>query len=200
MQKRAKDVQVYLDKNFPLKKNEIKTGLKYLKNNNFTLLIAILLSANTSDKQVNKVSLELFRKANTPGKMINLGKTKIKSIISSIGLSNRKSGYIVQLSRMLIEDYNGRVPRDKKELLKLPGVGNKIAGVYSINSGGEKDLPVDTHVKKCAIAWKLTKHKTPAKISEDLKKLFPRKRWSKIRYQMIFASRAGKCRSDFYEN
>ena len=166
MQKRAKNVQAYLDKNFPLKKNEIKTGLKYLKNNNFTLLIAILLSASTSDKQVNKVSSELFRKASTPRKMINLGKTRIKSIINPIGLADRKSGYIVRLSKMLIKDYGGRVPQDKKELIKLPGVGNKIAGVYSINSGGENDLPVDTHVKRCAIAWKLTKNKNPTKISE----------------------------------
>lgn len=193
MQKRAKEVQKYLDKEFPLKPNEVKTDLYYLKKSKYTLLIAILLSANTSDKQVNNVTPILFKLADSPIKMIRLGKSKIRNIIKSIGLSDKKASYIIDLSKILIKEYNGRVPKDKKELIKLPGIGNKIAGVFLINAGGNADLPVDTHVKRCAIKWKLTKETNPTKISEDLKRLFPKRNWAKIHYQMINAGRAKKC-------
>lgn len=193
MQKRAEKLQKFLDKEFPLKPNEVKTDLYYLKKYKYTLLIAILLSANTSDKQVNKITPTLFKLANTPNKMLKLGKSKIRNIIKPIGLAEKKSTYIINLSKTLIKDYNNKVPNDKKELIKLPGVGNKIAGVFLINSGGSADLPVDTHVKKCAIKWRLTKETNPTKISEDLKKLFPKRKWVKIRYQMINASRAKMC-------
>jgi len=193
MQKRVYEVRKFLNKNFPLKKSEIKTDLYYLKGNNFTLLIAILLSSNTTVKQVNTVTRELFKKANTARKMITLGKSKIRSIIRCIGIADRKSTYIIKLSKMLIKDYQGKIPKEKKELVKLPGIGNKISGVFLINAGGEPDLPVDTHVKRCAISWKLTKETNPTKISNDLKKLFPKKDWAKIHYQMIAAGRAGLC-------
>jgi len=125
--------------------------------------------------------------------MIKLGKAKIKSIIRCIGIADRKSTYIIKLSKMLIKDYQGKVPKKKRELVKLSGVGNKIAGVFLINAGGEPDFAVDTHVKRCAIKWKLTKETNPTKISDDLKKLFPKKDWAKIHYQMIAAGRAGLC-------
>ena len=193
MQQKGRKIQKFLNKEFPLKK--IGTGLKYPKNNKFTLLIAILLSANTTDKQVNIVTKDLFKRANNPNKMLNLGRANIYNIIKPIGIANRKSEYIIKLSKMLIKEYNSKVPSDKKELMKLPGVGNKVAGVFLINqsSKGQTDLPVDTHVKRCAIKWKLTKEKNPTKISEDLKKIFPKKDWAKIHYQMILAGRAKLC-------
>lgn len=193
MQRRILNIQKFLDKEFPLKPNEVKTGLYYIKRSKYTLLIAILLSANTSDKQVNKVTPILFKLADTPNKMIKLGKHKIRNIIKPIGLSNKKSEYIVNLSKILIKEYNNKVPKTKKELIKLPGIGNKIAGVFLINSGSTFDLPVDIHVKRCAIKWGLTKETNPTKISEDLKKLFPKQNWAKIHYQMINASRARVC-------
>ncbi len=193
MQKKVAKVQRFLNKKFPLKKNEVKTGLFYPKGNRYALLIAILLSSASSDKQVNTATPELFQRANTPRKMMRLGKQKIFSIIRCIGIADRKSDYIIKLSKMLIKDYQGKVPKCKKELVKLPGIGNKVAGVFLINTGGDHDLPVDTHVKKCAIKWKLTKNTNPTKISNDLKKLFPERNWAKIHYQMIAASRAGYC-------
>ena len=192
--KSAAEVKRFLDKNFPLKTTEIKTGLKYPKKNKFALLVAVILSSNTTDKQVNNVTKELFKYANKSKAMLKLGRSKIRSIIMSAGLAERKSKYIISLSKELISKYNGRVPMNKKDLLKLPGVGNKVAGVFLINAGGEPDFPVDTHVKKCAIKWKLTKETNAIKISLDLKKLFNKKDWAKIHYQMIHASRSGTCK------
>jgi endonuclease III len=191
MDEKAKKIQVYLNNTFPIE--NAKTDLVYPKNNKFALLIVILLSANTTDKQVNKVSPLLFKKANNPDKMLKLGISQIRNIIKSVGLASKKSEYIIKLSRILVKKYNSKIPETKNELVKLPGVGNKIAGVYLINATGLADFPVDTHIRRCAIAWGLTKNKDPTKISEDLKKIFPKTHWVKIRYQMIMAGRARVC-------
>lgn len=179
--------QKMMNKKYPIKNKDIKTKLYYLENNNYTLLIAIILSCNTSDNLVNKVTPILFKKANTPTKMIQLGIEKIKSIISPIGLANKKAKYIYDTSCIIMK--RSKIPTTKKELIKLPGVGNKVAGVYLINIKGSVDFPVDRHVKRIALKYKLTKHKDPNKISEDLKEIFPKRNWKKLHYQMIEASR-----------
>ena len=183
---KSKCIQNYLNKNFPLKKKEIKTFLIYPKNNKYALLVSLIISASSHDEQVNKVTNILFQRADNPFKMIKLGKNKINKIIKSVGLSNKKSEYIIKMSRMIIDI---GFPKNKKDLLKLPGVGNKIAGVFLINTNINTDFPVDTHVKQFAIRHKLTKNKNPTKISEDLKRIFPERNWAKLHYQMILENR-----------
>lgn len=178
----------HLNKHFPLTKNEIRTKLTYPAKNKYTLLVALILSASTTDKQVNNVTNILFKRANTPLKMIKLGQKEIEKIIKSAGLHKKKASYIIKMSHILLD--RGQMPKLKKDLIKLPGVGNKIAGVFIINSDSkETDFPVDTHVKQFAIRHKLTKHTAPSKISEDLKKKFPEKYWAKLHYQMIAENR-----------
>ena len=125
--------------------------------------------------------------------MIKLGKQNIYKIIKKVGLSKKKSSYIFELSKIITE--KSKFPITKEELIKLPGVGNKIAGVFIINAKlfdkniKEFDFPVDTHIKQFALKHKLTKNKNPNKVSEDLKQLFPQKKWAKLHYQMIAANR-----------
>ena len=196
MEKNIKNILSFLNKNFPLIKNQIKTDLYYPKKNKYALLIALILSANTTDKQVNNVTPELFSIADNPFNMIKLGKQNIYKIIKKVGLSKKKSLYIFELSKIIIN--KSKFPITKEELIKLPGVGNKIAGVFIINAKlfdkniKEFDFPVDTHIKQFALRHKLTKNKNPNKISEDLKKLFPQKKWAKLHYQMIIANRSYK--------
>ena len=196
MEKNVKKTLIYLDKNFPLKKNQIKTELYYPNKNKYALLIALVLSANTTDKQVNSVTPTLFSKADNPFNMIKLGKQNIYKIIKKVGLSKKKSSYIFELSKIIIE--KSKIPLTKEKLIELPGVGNKIAGVFIINAKlfdkniKEFDFPVDTHVKQFALRHKLTKNKNPNKISEDLKQLFQQKKWAKLHYQMIAANRSYK--------
>ena len=196
MEKNVKKTLIYLDKNFPLKKNQIKTELYYPNKNKYALLIALVLSANTTDKQVNSVTPTLFSKADNPFNMIKLGKQNIYKIIKKVGLSKKKSSYIFELSKIIIE--KSKIPLTKEKLIELPGVGNKIAGVFIINARlfdkniKEFDFPVDTHVKQFALRYKLTKNKNPNKISEDLKKLFSKEKWAKLHYQMIIANRSYK--------
>jgi len=204
---RANRVIVYLNKYFPLKKNQIKTKLKYPKKNKYALLVALIISANTTDKQVNKVTSKLFKKASDPYSMINIGEKKISQIIKSAGMAKKKASYIYKMSKQLVDSefkfshkrmedlLYEQMPILKKNLVLLSGVGNKIAGVYIINARlfdkniKENDFPVDTHVKQFAIKFGLTKNKDPTKISRDLKKLFPPTMWAKLHYQMIAANR-----------
>ncbi len=188
-------IVTYLDKYFPLKKNQIKTKLKYPKKNKYALLVALIISANTTDEQVNKVTNELFNKAKNPRNMIKIGENKIAHIIKSAGMAKKKASYIYKMSKQLVDK---QMPVLKKNLMLLSGVGNKIAGVYIINAKlfdknvKENDFPVDTHVKQFAIKYKLTKNKDPAKISQDLKNIFPATIWAKLHYQMIAAGRSKK--------
>ena len=122
----------YLNGKFPLKKDEIRTELIYPYKNKFALLIAILLSASSSDKQVNKITGKLFKKAPTPEAMIKLGKKRIYKIIKSVGIGERKSEYIYRLSKEI--DRIGHIPSTRNELIKLPGIGNKSSAVYLINA------------------------------------------------------------------
>ena len=160
----------YLNGKFPLKKKEIKTELQYPKENKFALLVAILLSASSSDKQVNKATKELFKQAYTPKNMVKLGKNKIYDIIKSVGIGKRKAHYIYDLSKEIIKLKH--IPNSLIELVKLPGIGNKTAGVYLINARlfdkniKEVYFPVDTHVKQFAIRHNLTTETNPYKIQK----------------------------------
>ena len=155
----------------------------------YTLLIAVLLSAQCTDERVNQVTPALFKKANTPQKMIKLSVDEIKEIIRPCGLSPRKSKAIWDLSHILINEHNGEVPESFEELEKLPGVGHKTASVVMSQAFGHPAFPVDTHIHRLAQNWKLTSGKNVEQTEKDLKRLFPEKSWNKLHLQIIFYGR-----------
>ncbi len=155
----------------------------------YTLLIAVLLSAQCTDERVNKITPLLFAKADNPFDMIKLSVDEIKSIIRPCGLSPRKSQAIYDLSNILIEKYNGVVP-DKIELLEeLPGVGHKTASVVMAQAFGVPAFPVDTHIHRLMYRWNLTNGKNVTQTEKDAKRLFPRELWNKLHLQIIFYGR-----------
>ncbi len=155
----------------------------------YTLLIAVLLSAQCTDLRVNQITPLLFAKASTPQQMILLKPEEIQEIIRPCGLSTAKSKAIWQLSHDLIERHKGKVPRDIDELEKLPGVGHKTASVVMAQAFQEPAFPVDTHIHRCAHRWGLSSGKTVKKTEEDLKKLFPKNEWIKRHLQIIYFAR-----------
>ncbi len=155
----------------------------------FTLLIAVLLSAQCTDERVNKVTPILFSKADTPKKMINLSEKEIYKIIKPCGLGPQKSKAILGLSKILIKNYKGRVPKDLERLEKLPGVGHKTASVVSNQAFGIPTFPVDTHIHRLAQRWGLTKGKNVLQTEKDLKNSFPEVKWGKLHLQMIYWGR-----------
>jgi len=155
----------------------------------FTLLIAVLLSAQCTDARVNQVTPYLFAKADTPKKMLSLEVEEIRNIIKPCGLSPTKSKAIYKLSEILLAKYDGEVP-DKMELLEeLPGVGHKTASVVVSQAFGQPAFPVDTHIHRLAYRWKLSTGKNVQKTETDLKKLFPKESWNKLHLQIIFFGR-----------
>ena len=155
----------------------------------FTLLIAVLLSAQCTDERVNKVTPILFSKADTPKKMINLSEKEIYKIIKPCGLGPQKSKAILGLSKILIKNYKGRVPKDLEKLEKLPGVGHKTASVVSNQAFGIPTFPVDTHIHRLSQRWGLTKGKNVLQTEKDLKNSFPKVKWGKLHLQMIYWGR-----------
>jgi endonuclease-3 len=155
----------------------------------FTLLIAVLLSAQCTDERVNKVTPSLFQEANNPFDMAVLPVEKIKSIIRPCGLSPRKSQAISELSNILIEKYGGNVPNSFEALESLPGVGHKTASVVMSQAFGVPAFPVDTHIHRLAYRWKLSTGKNVEKTEIDLKRTFPRELWNKLHLQIIFFGR-----------
>lgn len=155
----------------------------------YTLLIAVLLSAQCTDARVNTVTPALFALANTPEKMAKLPVEKIKEIIRPCGLSPRKSQAISELSKILINQHGGQVPCDMDALEALPSVGHKTASVVLAQAFGIPTFPVDTHIHRCATRWKLTSGKNVVTTEKDLKKLFPEKYWIPLHLQIIFAGR-----------
>jgi endonuclease-3 len=155
----------------------------------FTLLVAVLLSAQCTDKKVNEVTPELFRTAPTPKKMQTLGQEKILEIIRPLGLSNQKAKSIAKLSAILLEDHQGSVPRSFEQLEKLPGVGHKTASVVMAQAFGVPAFPVDTHIHRLAQRWGLSNGKSVVQTEKDLKKLFPESSWNKLHLQIIFYGR-----------
>lgn len=155
----------------------------------YTLLVAVLLSAQCTDERVNKVTPDLFALADTPQKMKEVSVDQIKEIIRPCGLSPRKSQAISDLSRMLVEEYAGEVPADFQALEALPGVGHKTASVVMSQAFGIPAFPVDTHIHRLAYRWGLSTGKSVEKTEKDLKQLFPRERWNKLHLQIIFFGR-----------
>lgn len=155
----------------------------------YTLLIAVLLSAQCTDERVNQITPKLFKKANTPQKMIKLSVDEIREIIKPCGLSPRKSKAIWELSHILINEHGGEVPNDMEALERLPGVGHKTASVVVSQVFGVPAFPVDTHIHRLAQNWKLTSGKNVEQTEKDLKRLFPEESWNKLHLQIIFYGR-----------
>jgi endonuclease-3 len=155
----------------------------------YTLLIAVLLSAQCTDERVNQVTPHLFKKADSPQKMIKLSVDEIKDIIRPCGLSPRKSKAIWDLSHILINEHGGEVPNDMVALEALPGVGHKTASVVVAQAFGVPAFPIDTHIHRLAQNWKLTSGKNVEQTEKDLKRLFPKESWNKLHLQIIFYGR-----------
>ena len=155
----------------------------------FTLLVAVVLSAQTTDAMVNRVTPALFAKASTPAQMAALPQQTILSIIRTCGLSPGKSRNIKRLSEILLEKHGGVVPRDMEALEQLPGVGHKTASVVMNQAFGLPAFPVDTHIHRLARRWRLTSGENVEKTEHDLKKLFPEDEWGKRHLQIIYFGR-----------
>jgi endonuclease-3 len=155
----------------------------------FTLLVAVLLSAQSTDKGVNKVTPILFALADTPEKMMHVPVEKIREIIRPCGLSPAKSKNISALSRILVEKHGGQVPRTFEELEELPGVGHKTASVVMAQAFGVPAFPVDTHIHRLAQRWGLSDGRNVEQTEADLKKLFPREHWNALHLRIIFYGR-----------
>jgi endonuclease-3 len=156
----------------------------------FTLLVAVALSAQSTDVSVNKVTPALFALANTPEKMAALSEEKILSIIKTVGLAPGKSKNIRALSRQLVEKHQGKVPDNFPDLEALPGVGHKTASVVMSQAFGVPAFPVDTHIHRLMTRWKLTNGKSVEQTEADAKKLFPEALWNKLHLQIIFFGRS----------
>ncbi|HMP90509.1 MAG TPA: endonuclease III [Kiritimatiellia bacterium] len=155
----------------------------------YTLLIAVLLSAQCTDERVNKITPQLFAKADNPADMVRLSVPEIEAIIKPCGLSPAKSKAIHGLSVILLERHNGQVPATFEDLENLPGVGHKTASVVMAQAFGIPAFPVDTHIHRLAQRWKLTNGKNVQQTEKDLKQLFPESRWNKLHIQIILYGR-----------
>lgn len=157
--------------------------------NNFQLLVAVLLSAQCTDERVNKVTPALFAEADNAQDMQHVPVDGIYKIVRPCGLAPQKSSAISKLSKILVDNYQGEVPEDIVALEQLPGVGHKTASVVMSQGFGQPAFPVDTHIHRLAQRWGLTKGKNVVQTERDLKKLFPRDEWNKLHLQIIFYGR-----------
>jgi endonuclease-3 len=155
----------------------------------YTLLIAVLLSAQSTDKGVNKITPILFAKADNPYDMVNLSSDEIREIIKPVGLSPMKSKGIYGLSKILIEKHNGKVPKSFEELEELPAVGHKTASVVMSQAFDIPAFPVDTHIHRLMYRWNLSNGKNVSQTEKDAKRLFPKELWNKLHLQIIFYGR-----------
>ena len=160
-----------------------------LHTDSYSLLIAVLLSAQCTDLRVNQVTPKLLSIASSPKEMINLSKTQIEDIIRPCGLGKTKASAIWELSKILLEQFNETVPQNIEELEKLPGVGHKTASVVMAQAFNEPAFPIDTHIHRCAKRWKLSKGTNVKQTEEDLKKVFPKDSWIKLHLQIIYFAR-----------
>jgi len=166
-----------------------KTPIPLNHKDNYTLLIAVLLSAQCTDERVNKITPLLFSKADNPFDMIKLSIEQIKAIIRPCGLSPRKSKAIYKLSSIIIQKHNGKVPKDINQLEELPGVGHKTASVVMSQAFGISAFPVDTHIHRLMYRWGFTNGKNVVQTEKDAKRLFPKKLWNKLHLQIIYYGR-----------
>jgi endonuclease-3 len=180
---RANIVKKLLDKKYP----QIPIPLDH--KDNFSLLIAVLLSAQCTDERVNQITPKLFAKASTPESMNKLTRDQIYKIIKPCGLGPQKSKAIKNLSNILVNKFNSKVPNNFNDLESLPGVGHKTASVVMSQGFGIPAFAVDTHIHRLAQRWGLTNGKNVKKTEEDLKKLFPESSWNKLHLQIIFWGR-----------
>lgn len=155
----------------------------------YTLLIAVLLSAQCTDLRVNKITPALFKLADNPFDMCKKNVEDIRAIIRPCGLSPKKSRAISELSMILVEKYNGNVPEDMALLEELPGVGHKTASVVVSQAFGQAAFPVDTHIHRLLTRWGVTSGKNVVQTEKDAKKLFPKETWNKLHLQIIFYGR-----------
>tara|TARA_X000000368_G_scaffold298893_1_gene238014 strand:- start:15 stop:668 length:654 start_codon:yes stop_codon:yes gene_type:complete len=180
---RAKIVKKVLDRVYP------ETPIPLNHKDNFTLLIAVLLSAQCTDERVNEVTPNLFSIASNPRDISKLSVEKIYQIIRPCGLGPQKSKAIHELSNILLKKYNQNVPDNFKDLESLPGVGHKTASVVMSQGFGVPAFPVDTHIHRLSQRWGLSNGKNVRKTEEDLKKIFPKLSWNKLHLQIIFWGR-----------
>lgn len=172
-----------------LEKNYPETPVPLDHTDAYTLLIAVLLSAQCTDKRVNLITPTLFAKADNPFDMVKLSVDEIREIIKPCGLSPRKSQAIFTLSQMLIEKYGGEVPANFEQLEELPGVGHKTASVVMAQAFGVPAFPVDTHIHRLLVRWGMTSGKNVVETEKDAKKYFPKELWNKLHLQIIFYGR-----------
>ena len=188
---RSKIILKILNKFYP------KTPIPLKHRNKFTLLVSVLLSAQTTDVNVNNVTKNIYPKYNKPEDFVKLGRKKIEYLIKSIGIFRVKAKSVYFLSKQLIKNHGGNVPETFEELEKLPGVGHKTAGVVMSQGFGHPAFPVDTHIHRLAQRWGLSNGKNVVQTEKDLKKLFPKKSWNKLHLQIIYYGReyckARKC-------
>jgi len=180
---RAKLILKILNQIYP------KTRIPLKHSNKFTLLVSVLLSAQCTDVNVNNVTKNIYPKYNKPEHFVKLGRKKIERLIKSIGIFRVKAKSIYLMSKQLIENHDGKVPKSFKELEKLPGVGHKTASVVMSQGFGQAAFPVDTHIHRLAQRWELTNGKNVVQTEKDLKKLFPKRSWNKLHLQMIYYGR-----------
>jgi endonuclease-3 len=180
---KARRIQQQLDALYP----ELAVPLRH--QDPYTLLIAVLLSAQCTDVRVNQVTPKLFARASTPEQMCKLSIEEIREIIRPCGLSPSKARAIAELSRVLVEQHGGRVPRSFEALEALRGVGHKTASVVMVQGFGIPAFPVDTHIHRLAARWGLSRGKSVEQTERDLKRLFPRESWARIHLQLIYFGR-----------
>jgi len=180
---RSKIILKILNKIYP------KTPIPLKYRNKFTLLVSVLLSAQTTDVNVNNVTKNIYPKYNKPEHFIKLGRKKIEGLIKSIGIFRVKAKSVYLLSKQLVEKHNGKVPDNFEDLEKLPGVGHKTASVVMAQGFGHPAFPVDTHIHRLAQRWGLTNGKNVVQTEKDLKRLFPKKFWNKLHLQIIYYGR-----------
>ncbi|MFK7937431.1 MAG: endonuclease III [Saprospiraceae bacterium] len=182
-QEKANHIAIILNELYP------ETPIPLDHQDPYTLLVAVLLSAQCTDKRVNQVTPDLFEFADNPFEMMHKEAEDIKTIIRPCGLSPRKSKAIKELSRIIVEEHDGVVPQSFEALEALPGVGHKTASVVMSQAFGVPAFPVDTHIHRLAHRWMLSKAKNVEQTERDLKKVFPREHWNKLHLQIIFFGR-----------
>jgi endonuclease III len=182
-QERARKIQEILEDLYP------ETPVPLDHNDPYTLLVAVLLSAQCTDARVNQVTPQLFAMADTPQEMVKQKVEDIRAAIKPCGLSPTKSKNIYNLSQQLLDLHDGNVPASFKELEALPGVGHKTASVVMAQAFGVPAFPVDTHIFRLARRWDLSRGKNVTRVESDLKKVFPKALWNKLHLQIIFFGR-----------
>ncbi|MCO5182441.1 MAG: endonuclease III [Anaerolineae bacterium] len=183
-QQKADAIAAILDELYP------ETPIPLRHSDPYTLLIAVLLSAQSTDARVNTITPVLFERASTPEEMVQLSVDEIRDIIRPVGLAPRKSQAIYDLSHILLQKHGGQVPQSFAELEALPGVGHKTASVVMSQAFGVPAVPVDTHIHRLMYRWGLSNGKNVKQTEKDIKALFPRESWNKLHLQIIFFGRS----------